>query len=187
MIFDNVESSQLLTEYWPVGNAGAILITTRHRALAFQPASTGAEIPPFSDDEGSKFLFHLISNPQADKKERDSALALSKRLGGHALGITQMAALIYSRGWSCEKFINIYDKQPRRTHRMKDQTWMHGGYHHSLDTVWLLSFESLSPDATLLLGILSMLSPDSIPLSIFEIGNNEDILPQLDFVKDEIT
>ncbi|KAI0872529.1 hypothetical protein GGS24DRAFT_467087 [Hypoxylon argillaceum] len=170
LIFDNAEDEDLLLEYWPVASRGRILITTRSHSFAFRPADIGIEVPPFETAAGSSFLLHLLSLDIADNlsaSETKSAFDLSQRLDGHALAIAQMAGLIYRRKWSIEEFIAIYDANTRR---------MHGeAKGNSLDTVWYLSFKSLDVECSAFLGVLSLISPDSIPIALFEPTNTTDL------------
>ncbi|KAF2836401.1 hypothetical protein M501DRAFT_1018761 [Patellaria atrata CBS 101060] len=113
LIYDNVESSDLIRKYWPVANQGCALITARNHNLAYEPAETGIEVLPFDTETGSVFVLHLLSlDIAADvaTQESKSAAQLSERLGGYALAISQMAALIHRRSWTIEEFLAIYDR-----------------------------------------------------------------------------
>ena len=117
------------------------MVTTRNHSLAFEPAETGIEIAPFDTDVGSRFLLHLLSlNIAQDLStgEVKSAHELAEKLSGHALGISQMAGLIYRQSWSIQEFLAIYNKNTRKVHEIS------GG--NSLGAVWQLSFESLDPE-----------------------------------------
>lgn len=110
-------------------------------------------------------------------RETQSAFDLCERLRGHALAISQMAAMIHRRSWSIEEFLEIYDKNTRK---------MHGATKgNSLDTVWYLSFKSLDPECSAFLGVLSYIAPDSIPMSLFEQDISLDLPANLKIYRDQ--
>jgi len=110
---------------------------------------------------------------------------VSLKLDGHALAINQMAALMNARKMSPTKFLRLYADNPLRVHRERKVGWKYIGYQHALDTVWNMSFEALDQDASLCLGILSWLAPDSIPRALFEHSKSVSLPKSLDFCQDE--
>ena len=184
MIFDNVSDSAIWEDYWPVAQRGAILITTRQHALVSQPIDDGLEITEFDRDEGARLLLHFLGDRQLNNEDYGSALDVSMRLGGHALAINQMAALIRARKISIPEFLILYDIQPKRAHRERKPGWKYIAYQHALDTVWELSFQSLSPSAARLLGIIAFLAPDSVHQSIFELSDEAQLPSTIRFCAD---
>lgn len=87
-----------------------------------------------------------------------------------------MAGLIYKRRWTIKDLVKMYDENTGKI-------LTSSGRHASLDTVWKLSFESLDDSASVLLGIFSLLMPDSIPHELFAVGEDVDLLPNLEFCK----
>ena len=176
LIFDNVEDSNLLLNYWPVVNRGHALITTRNHSLAFEPADIGLEVLAFEPDDGSKLLLRLLSldiTNDLNAREAKSALELAEKLSGHALAISQMAGLIHQRSWSIEQFVPIYMRSTQRLHQT------------ALDAVWKLSFESLDSMSSSLLGILSYIAPDSVPQTLFEPIDPTRLPKTMQFCSDE--
>lgn len=166
--YDNVETSELLRDYWPLsGSNGRALITTRNHSLSFDPADSGIEVLPWDTDTGSKFLLHLLKGHiSADllANESQSAYCLSQRLSGHALALSNMCGLLHRRSWSISELVEVYD-------RSKD-------FKDGLGTVWQLSFESLQPDSVALLSAFSFCSPDNIPQSLFELKEDAENLTE---------
>ncbi|KAG9250320.1 pfs domain-containing protein [Emericellopsis atlantica] len=154
VVYDNVESTDILMPYWPVSSKGRAIITTRNQSLAFEPASEGLEVKSWDAMTGSEFLLWLLKrNISMDlEAESDSALALSQRLGGHALVISQLACLIHKFNFSIRDFMIVYLKNPRMAHERGE-----------FKAIWEISFQSLNEDCRTLLGIVSFLMPDSIP------------------------
>ena len=175
-MFDNVEDSNLLRDYWPIVNRGHALITTRNHSLAFEPAEIGVEVLAFEPDDGSKLLLHLLSldiTNDLNAREAKSALELAEKLSGHALAISQMASLIHQRSWSIEQFVPVYMKSTKRLHQT------------ALDAVWKLSFEALDSMSSALLGVLSYIAPDSVPQALFEPTDSSRLPKTMHFCNDE--
>lgn len=164
-MYDNVESFDLLRASWPLPDShGLALITTRNHSLAFDPASGGLEVPSWNAENGTKFLLHLLSGHiSADllANEAKSAYSLSERLSGHALAISNMSGLIQRRSWSITQLLDNYGSNLN----FKD----------GLEAVWKVSFQNLKPDSAALLAAFSYCAPDSIPHSLFELKEAEDL------------
>ncbi|KAK1720838.1 Tetratricopeptide-like helical [Colletotrichum lupini] len=165
IVYDNVESFDLLRANWPLpGSQGLALITTRNHSLAFDPASGGLEVPSWNTENSTKFLLHLLSGHiSADllANEAKSAYSLSERLSGHALAISNMSGLIQRRSWSISQLLDNYGSNLN----FKD----------GLEAVWKVSFQNLKPDSAALLAAFSYCAPDSIPHSLFELEEAEDL------------
>jgi hypothetical protein len=135
-----------LLTYWPISNHGCVLVTTRNRSLAFEPAETGIEVLPFDPDVGSQLLLHLLSLDIAadvSHQEAKSAYELSESIGGHALMISQMAGMIHRRSWSIEEFLQIYNPNTKKLQNSMD----------AIDALWKISFESLDCESSAFLGV----------------------------------
>ncbi|KAI0869266.1 P-loop containing nucleoside triphosphate hydrolase protein [Hypoxylon argillaceum] len=179
LIFDNVESVDLLMNYWPTASRGQVVITTRNRNLAFYPASGGLEITEWDTEAGSQFLLHLLSTDiakQLTDEEVHNTHELAQNLSGHALGLSLMAGLIHRRSWSIEEFVAIYRKQPQKVHGIFGN--------NSINALWDMSFKSLNDRASAILGVMAFLSPDSIPQSLFEPKGSIPFPDSLKFCED---
>lgn len=162
MVFDNVESVDLLMTYWPKASRGQAVLTARNHTFAFHPADTGLEIKEWDTQKGSQFLTHLLSTDvgnQLNEDEARSAHELSQKLSGHALALSVMAGLIHRRFWSIAEFVEMY-KYPQKVHGIVRNS--------SINALWDLSFLSLNEKACAILGVLAFLSPNNIPQAIFE-------------------
>ena len=175
--------------YWPVAQHGSILITTNHRSLTTQPVDKRIEVVEFEPVEAARLLVQSIPDKVVKESDHEfrAALILSEKLGGHALGICQMAALIHARAESIEKFLVMYENNERRCHQERKNGWKFADYKHCLATIWLLSFGALNADERVCLGVLSFLMPDSIPRAIFEISHRKEVHPLLKFCSDDFT
>ncbi|KAI1420538.1 NB-ARC and TPR domain protein [Xylaria sp. FL1777] len=184
LVFDNVESVDLLMTYWPTASCGQAVITTRNHNFAFYPADGGLEITEWDAETGSQFLVHLLSTDisnQLTQNEVHSAYELSSKLSGHALALSLMAGLIHRRSWSIDEFNEMYKRQPQKVH---GQT-VHGIFsNNSINAVWSMSFRSLNERASAILGVLTFLSPDSIPQALFEPKDPSVFPDSLEFCRD---
>lgn len=101
IIYDNVESKDVIEPYWPAAGHGQAILTTKNHKFAFDIAQKGLEIVSWNADTGSRFLLHLLATNIGDELTTDdiqSANQLSEKLSGHALAISHMAGLIHGRG-----------------------------------------------------------------------------------------
>lgn len=161
--------------YWPEASHGKAIITTRNHSLVYDPATYGLEITSWDAQTGSEFLLFLLKgNIGSDiHAEGDSAIELSRKLGGHALALSHMAGLIHRRSWSIAEFMRIYSKNPRRAHQSE------------LQAVWDLSFATLGQDSRVFLGVASFLVSENIPQLLFDVGGDSDLPEDLAFCTDE--
>ncbi len=186
LIYDNVESARVFDLYWPAAHRGSILITTRRRSLTTQPVNDFIELETFASSDGAQFLLHLLQDREIRKEDPEfqTAIEISTRLGGLSLAISQIAALITARNMSLDKFIKFFDKYQGKMLRERKPGWKYPGYNHAIDTVWDISFDALETEGRVLLSVLSYLSPDSVPLQLFD-GSVESLKrPSLAFCAD---
>ncbi|KID93400.1 NB-ARC and TPR domain protein, partial [Metarhizium majus ARSEF 297] len=179
LVFDNVESVDLLMTYWPTASKGQAVITTHNHNLAFYPTDGGLEITEWDTETGSQFLAHLLSTDignQLTENEAHSAHELSLTLSGHALALSLMAGLIHRRSWSIEEFVEMYKRQPQKVHGIFGNS--------SINALWDMSFRSLNERTCAILGVLAFLSPDSIPQALFEPKDPTNFPDSLKFCKD---
>lgn len=161
LIFDNVEESEELEEFWPLDGPGCVLFTSRDpvaKRTTFL-ATSGIDLQPFSSEEASRFLTKLTG------KTGDSK-TVSERLGGLPLALTQMASIINRRDWTLEEFVEHYDREDARKEifQVTDKSNTRLGYEKNLWSVWAV--EALKHGGTLL-NVLSLLDPDGIQEKIF--------------------
>lgn len=68
--------------------------------------------------EGTDFFLSRFKDGQHEIPGGEKAAAkLAEKLGGHALAINQMAALIIYKGLTIAEFISTYDKRAKQIHR----------------------------------------------------------------------
>ncbi|KAI4681757.1 uncharacterized protein J4E84_007352 [Alternaria hordeiaustralica] len=197
VVYDNVELAEILMPYWPGSSHGKAIITSRNHTLAFQPASSGIEILSWDPKTGSEFLFFLLKQAigRDIQEEGISALELSTRLNGHALGISHMAGMIQDSDWSITEFMKAYRKNPRSAHTRdlgdsSDSEDVDDSEQMSdLEAIWHFSFTTLKkdhPTSVKILGVAAFLMPDNIPQAIFEFPEGSEKIKGFKFCEDGI-
>ncbi|OTA54149.1 hypothetical protein K449DRAFT_439560 [Hypoxylon sp. EC38] len=201
VIYDNVESSTVLDQFWPISTQGQVLITSRKSAFAVQPANDGIEILPFTIETGRDYLLrYLRRNPEAsggtgsatmnfaaatNPQELKSAEILSQMMGGQPLALTQVASIGFKSHYNLERLLKFYQNNPRRVREKVNSELLHAGYSLYMSTVFLFSFKELSPESFTLLSIMSFCNPNGISESIFAVNSPDDLPESLDFLRDE--
>ena len=185
LIFDNVDSDDVISICWPASKHGAVLVTTRDVAVASRLAETCIEVEDFGIDGGASFLLQMTPARRREGGETQCAENLARPLGGLPLALIQMAALVNAKKYSFKELDDKLSKYNERTHKQEDSGSTFPGYERSLDTVWGLSFETLGNDGRACLGILSFLAADSIPLEVFTAEKPEELHNSLSFCGDE--
>lgn len=170
MIFDNVEKSEDLDQFWPLGGNGKIIVTTQRPDIGFKLTDHEVTVHPFSPDQGRDCILNLLSWPGGVPSDPPSAEALNEELGGLPIGIIHMTALMRASKTSLKTFLRDYRKNKARYHS-KDAPGAAGiapKSKPSIGTNWNISFSALQDQSQSLLGILSLLSPNNIPQSLFK-------------------
>ena len=166
-----------------------MLITTRKKWIAFRMVGNNKmlELSTFSDDDATVLFKNLKDHGkkrETSPDEQEALVTLLGHLGGLALAIQQMAAYISYRGLTIREFLAKYDKMAPNIHKKGDGS----PASHTLSTCWELSFASIRknhPFASTLLGIMSMCSPDVIPLILFTTKDPEATTDLTELCQDE--
>jgi len=178
LVYDNVDEMEILRPYLP--SSGPILITTRYKSEALRaPGATvkRLELETFKLEDAAKVFNTLMLSKKPDAVvDKENTAILLKSIDGLALGIEQMVAYICFRDYTVQEFLEQYQKTTLQVGILKRGDGMAPISQHTLATVWEMHFQHISTtDARTLLGILSMLSPNHIPLKLFlpkeELGN----------------
>ena len=114
---------------------------------------------------------------RSEKAESDSHELLS-RFGGHPLAIELLCAYLVSSKSSLSETVK---KLPAKMRQIRS-TDKGRHTHHNLMTLWQVQFEEIrGQPAASLLGIMSLLSPDRIPVGIFDSDITGGILHLVEF------
>ena len=120
----------------------------------------------FKDQESADVFrnWRTFHDPKASPTgEEEDIEELLRKVGGLALGIQTMAAYIGSHRYKVGDFLRTYEQISQVIHSKAP-----GSNTHSLATVFEIHFKHIQGnDASQMLGLLSMLSPEVIPLELF--------------------
>ncbi|KAI1271208.1 hypothetical protein F5Y07DRAFT_404632 [Xylaria sp. FL0933] len=174
LIFDNVEDQRALTQIWPSGGRGAIIITCRSELLAAAtPSGRAMEVLPFNNAEGGELLLRQIGADIEDKINKDDSMELSDLLGGHAISLNVMARSIKARKKPLGEFVKAYKENPRSLHKKQKKRIFNipNPYYDKsddLESLWEIPFSELEPDEARVLGIMAVCAPSNIPITVFK-------------------
>lgn len=186
-----MEESNLLKNNIP-SSCGNVLVTTRHARIATSMSgiSKHAIITPFDLNKSISLFqeFRRYKQPDNKKQEHvehdvDSLNELMKICGGLALGIEHMAACIVMEERTVKEFVERYNRLTKIYITKKETVGGHAA--QNLDTFWAITLQKVEqhtedgPNAIKLLRILSTISPDSIPESIFSLEDEESELARI--------
>jgi len=163
IIFDNVDDTEVLRDFWPGSSSGAVLITSRDPIAKTQMyRSTGIDLAGLDDATGASLLRTLTTMGISSSQDKEISKLLSRRFGGMPIALLQIAALISRWQMTFKEFLEFYERETQHTlHSLSDLALMPtGDSQHSLLTIWAL--DKLSPPAKTLLDILTFLDPENI-------------------------
>ncbi|KAL4936544.1 hypothetical protein BDV06DRAFT_91444 [Aspergillus oleicola] len=187
MIFDNADGddkAQLLAEFWPQGDRGSILITSRDHTLTNQyPGKVLRELEP---ENAVDLLLRLTSTNQTNTslvsaEDRTVAGEIVKRVGFLPLGIRQAANLIITDSCSLAEFLEAYNLQDLIEDSAEIRLTSGTTYKYSLRTVWNMNFEKLNDDHQALIKMMAFLDPDRIQMQLLD-GGARSTDPNLNFI-----
>ncbi|KAI1740720.1 TPR-like protein [Xylaria scruposa] len=192
MVIDNADGDdkeELFKEYFPSGDHGSVLITTRDSRLIAQKG--GVELTVL-DEESAVSLLRTMSRFNADKlddKERDeeleAALNIVRRIDCLPLAITHAANLILSDSCTFLEFFEAYNNRELIQDCEEVRSVNHSSgatYRYSLRTVWNMNFDRLDLGPQSLIMILSYMDPDRVQLRHLTDGVEKAKEPTLDFM-----
>src|SRR5579875_3001437 len=172
LVFDNVEDLALLKPFLPASGQGALLITTRLRAL--EAVAQSIELPPMSREEGLAFLLARARrqpggelSPVSNSHEHAAAQEIVAAMDGLPLALEQAGAFIDTTRCSLSDYWRLF--QSSRI-RLLDRQDTASGHPLSASKTFALAFERVeqqNPAAAEILTVCAFLAPDSIPETLF--------------------
>ena len=168
LIFDNAEDLTLLADYFPVGNQGHLLITTRDPVSGVFAQSL--EVEKMDEQEALLLLLRRAnllaldaSVEHASLAERQVAKQIVLEMDGLPLALDQAGAYIEEMQCSLEAYLKRY--RNRRVSLLK-RRGRNSTHPEPVATTWSLSFQQVGKLNTLaadLLRCCAFLAPDAIP------------------------
>ncbi|GAP92896.1 putative pfs domain-containing protein [Rosellinia necatrix] len=163
LIFDNVESMEIIQPYWPVSSLnGAILVTSQMASLS-QFIRYQIPLQPFSDDDCETLLLETLRLENPSPSQKEAALTISKFVGGLPIALAHIAGLMFSSHLSLDETVEMLRRQNLSYLWPGERGSSTHAYENRLGEVWDMALKELNDVEKHLLNILSLLSPDSIP------------------------
>ncbi|KAL8797994.1 MAG: hypothetical protein Q9200_007836, partial [Gallowayella weberi] len=176
LILDNADDPRLdISSYFPVGNRGVVLITTRNPDCKLYSTVGSYELGAMGTDEAVTLLLRTAGTDDVSLgSTRIAAETVVLTLGCLALAITQAGAVIRQGHCKMEDYRTLYS---RRRQELLSQKAIQGGedYRYTVYTTWEASrrmIEEMSTeagqDALVLLRMFSFLHYEGISEEIFD-------------------
>lgn len=162
IIFDNADSIELLSDFWPANTSGSVLITSRDPAAKDFCLGCGMTLSQLPFDDTRELFMRLLNEGSEEIFYNSSDVeSLLRRFGGLPLAVVQIASLIRRRSMTINEFAAVYDRSIQDAGLAEYQASQNDiHYHHTLFTVW--AFEDLNNSAQSLLDLMSLLDPFNI-------------------------
>lgn len=162
LVFDNAENSEVVKKFWPGGQHGSILLTTRNPLLASHELFiTGKmQLKGLSTLDGAQFLRFRAQDEKAnDFRTEADAEAIVEWVQGLALAIDQLGRIMYHEHLPISKFREIYPTKSDLYGRLYKVDENDG----NLVTVWALNgLYERQKDTFALLSLVAMLDSECI-------------------------
>jgi hypothetical protein len=182
LIFDNADEVKLVYDFFPVGTAGHLLITTRTQAIG--PIAHPIKVEPMKSEEGAQFLLHranIISpnSPQSvDLAEYEKkAETLSHQLGGLPLALDQAGSFIEENFSTLDEYFRLYRQEGKKLRDLRGEYPTALKDHPESVAVTLsLAFNKLActnAKSADLVRLCCFLYPEQIPEEIFNHSTSE--------------
>ena len=169
LVYDNVESPELLDRFQPPKLTGHVLITSRLKSLA-QHQYRLLELATFGEDEALAFLLDRTERElESNSGEYRAAGELVEVLGRLPLALEQAAAYISSLKTSFVKYLDAY----RSEGVLLLDAVQAKGHPESVTKTWAMNLQQVEQESRLavrLLQILAYLAPDDVPEVLFRDG-----------------
>ncbi len=178
LILDNANDLATVHGFIPRAAKGHVLLTTQAQATGTIQA---IEVRDMLPEDGALLLLRRAKIVKLDARlsagtgpTRDTALRISRELGGLPLALDQAGAYIEETGCGLASYLDLY--RDRRTELLRRRGGFGPDHPESVATTFALSFEkvaSASRAAADLLCFCAFLHPDAIPEEIFTEGAAE--------------
>ena len=175
LIIDNADDPDLdMAPYFPAGNRGVILLTTRNPECESHNTVGSFKCGKLLQEDAVALLLKVAAIEDLSEASRHAALDVAKTLGFLALALVQAGAFIKQRFCTIEEYCDVYSRQQ---HGLLSYRPVQGGsdYPYSVQTTLEISITKIksmsSPVATiapLLLQCFSFYHFEGIPGKDFE-------------------
>ena len=143
LILDNADDPSLdISQYFPVGNRGSIIVTSRNPECRCHATVGSRELREMESDEAVKLLLRSSDLPSEDQDLRLLALPIVQTLGYLALAVSHAGASIRQKICSLEDYLDNFTRHRKKV--LSSQPVQAGSeYKYTVYTTWEISVESL--------------------------------------------
>ncbi|KAH8834507.1 hypothetical protein DL96DRAFT_495939 [Flagelloscypha sp. PMI_526] len=166
LFFDNADDPSFNLRPYISWSNGNVLITTRNRELRIHAPKCSIWVDRLDLEDAKELLLKGLSIGEASE-QRGNAVAIVQELGCLALAITQARAFLAKGLCILSEYLPLYMHNRKRLLE-HDAAQTIDDYQYSVYTTWTISFNKLSPNAALLLELLSCMHHNTIPCGIFQ-------------------
>ncbi|MFE5892921.1 FxSxx-COOH system tetratricopeptide repeat protein [Streptomyces sp. NPDC056462] len=171
LVFDNAESPETVTPFFPQGGTGRILVTSRNGQWVNMARTI--EVDVFARAESIELL-----RRRGPELTDDNADRLSQALGDLPLAIEQAAVWLTETGMPAEEYLELFEGKreefvSRRAELLELAPPM--DYQLPVAAAWNVSLDRLrdtNPGALQLLQVCSYFAPEPVSRSLFMAGRN---------------
>jgi len=182
LIFDNVEDASILDQIWPASAKGSVILTTRSPTIASKRSREVMHLECFTGEKGVDVFYGLVRTKPTTDIEICAAKETFELLGGLPLAMVHVSEFIQNRGYSYEEFLSVYKKSAMRIYARSQAP---SEYNHSLSTVWEITLNRLSQNASNLQNLLAFFDPDAIQEWLLTNINSDSTVARLQVLSDE--
>ena len=143
LILDNADDPSLdISRYFPVGNRGSIIVTSRNPECRCHATVGSRELREMESDEAINLLLRSGDLRSEDQDLRLLALPIVQTLGYLALAVSHAAASIRQKICSLEDYLDNYTRHRKKL--LSSQAVQAGSeYKYTVYTTWEISVKSI--------------------------------------------
>jgi tetratricopeptide (TPR) repeat protein len=172
LVFDNADSPEAVLPYFPAGNSGCILVTSRN--ARWGTVVRALEVDVFSRSESKELLRR--HGPELTDGEADR---LATALGDLPLAVEQAAAWRAETGMPAAEYLRLFEQKRSDLLEMSAPL----DYRLPVAAAWNVSLDRLevkSSAATQLLQVCAFFAPEPISRTLFAVAGSAEISATLD-------
>ena len=143
LILDNADDPSLdISQYFPVGNRGSIIVTSRNPECRCHSTVGSRELREMESDEAINLLLRSGDLPSENQDLRLLALPIVQTLGYLALAVSHAGASIRQKICSLEDYLDNFTRHRKKL--LSSQAVQAGSeYKYTVYTTWEISVESI--------------------------------------------
>lgn len=177
MIFDDADDLAVAKEFFPNGENGRLIITTRMQATS--AIAKPVEVGSLSQDEAAVLLLRRAKLYAAGDdiglvapSDYAAARRIASETDGLPLALEQAGAYIEETGCGLEAYVSLWSSHRVKLLAQRSSSSLRNS--ESVTGTWLLSLNELAksqPASVELLRLLAFLHPDSVPEDVLSQGS----------------